>query len=385
MVFHCRKTHVNSKPEVAAHNPRDLRFDTLRGLFLVLMTVNHLPTEIRRVTDQPLGLFSAAEGFVFLSGLMAGWIYTRRMRRSGPGAVWSAAFARAKSIYLWHIGGFLATLAVVQLTYHLLGFVSTSSPRLFSENPLAALGLGLTFLYQPGLLDLLPMYCVFVLLLPVVLVTLEAGGRRWVLAVSTLVWATVQAAPPMAGVRLGLVNTGIFNLFAWQFLFVAGIVIGHAKARGENLVGRPSRLVIAGAAALVAYGLGIRHLGWGPVWPDRIYGILLNKPALGLLRMGDFACVAYLVALLGARVPALLTSPSLSLLGRHSLLVVASQSVLILTLLQFPELFDTPLSRTLTAASTVGILFILAALRDMETRSDDAPAALAPDQTALPG
>ena len=40
---------------------RDLRFDTLRGLFLVCMTVNHLPTELRYFTDQSLGTFSAAD------------------------------------------------------------------------------------------------------------------------------------------------------------------------------------------------------------------------------------------------------------------------------------------------------------------------------------
>ena len=43
---------------------RDLRFDTLRGLFLVCMTINHLPTEMRSFTDQSLGIFSAAEGFI---------------------------------------------------------------------------------------------------------------------------------------------------------------------------------------------------------------------------------------------------------------------------------------------------------------------------------
>ena len=97
---------MKSKPESIAGG-RDLRFDTLRGLFLICMTVNHLPTEIRTVTDQSLGLFSAAEGFVFLSGLVCGWVYTRKLRNGGPHGLWNAALNRAKSIYTWHIASFV--------------------------------------------------------------------------------------------------------------------------------------------------------------------------------------------------------------------------------------------------------------------------------------
>ena len=34
---------------------RDLRFDSLRGLMLVIMTINHLPSLLSRFTDEPLG------------------------------------------------------------------------------------------------------------------------------------------------------------------------------------------------------------------------------------------------------------------------------------------------------------------------------------------
>jgi hypothetical protein len=343
---------------------RDLRLDTLRGLFLILMTVNHLPTEIRAVTDQPLGLFTAAEGFVFLSGLLAGWVYTRRYRSLGAEGLWQAATDRAKSIYRWQVAAFLASFILVQLTERVLGFCSPNVPKLFFGHPLEAVGLGLSLLYQPGLLDLLPMYCGFVLLLPLVIRNLENGRRLMVLAASAAVWLLMQWAPPVDGAPLYPINTGSFNLLAWQFLFVAGVVIGHARVSGFPQVARPSRGVIALVSAIVVYGLGVRHLHWPYLWPDRTFGMLVNKPALGLLRLADFGSVAFLVALLGERFPWALTSRPLALLGRHSLAVVAVQSVAIMVLLQFSEPFETSLSRTLTATSVVGLLFAVAAINE---------------------
>jgi hypothetical protein len=364
---------VKSKPETSP-GARDLRFDTLRGLLLVCMTVNHLPTEIRTVTDQSLGLFSAAEGFVFISGLMAGWVYTRKYRTLGREAVLSASLARAKMIYLWHMASFVAAFACVQLIGHLFGFCSTTAPRLFYEHPLAALGLGFSLLYQPGLLDLLPMYCAFVLLIPAVVGALEAGRRWLVLGLSGALWLAMQWAPPMAGAALEYVNTGTFNLFSWQFLFVAGIAVGHARASGLAQVSRPSAWALGGAAALVVYGFGLRHANWPALWPDETYGVLLNKPALGLLRMADFGAVAYLVAILGERFPRALVARPLALLGRHSIAVVAAQTVAVLVLLQFSPLFSTALGRTLTAAGAVALLLGVAAIRERLMRRPGDPA-----------
>jgi hypothetical protein len=349
-------------PETTAP-ARDLRFDTLRGLFLICMTVNHLPTEIRKVTDQSLGLFTAAEGFVFLSGLLAGWVYTRRLRERGSRGLWSAALGRAKAIYTWHIVSFLGALACVLAAEHIWGYCSPTAPRLFFESPTAAVGLGLALLYQPGLLDLLPMYCVFVLLLPPVIMALESGRRRTVLGLSAAVWLVAQWAPPIDGARIYPLNLGTFNLLAWQLIFVAGVAIGHARASGIAQVSRPSRWVLAASAAVAVYSFGIRHAQWPSLWPETVFGALLNKPELGLLRIADFGCVAFLVATVGARFPAALSARPLAFLGRHSLVVVATQSVAIMALLQFPALFATAASRTLVALATVALLFAAAGAR----------------------
>jgi hypothetical protein len=372
---------LKSKFEVLP-SARDLRFDTLRGLFLVCMTINHLPTEIRAVTDQSLGIFSAAEGFVFLSGLIAGWVYTRKYRSLGPEGLMAASTGRAKSIYRWHIGSFLAAFVCVRAAEIWLGYCSPAVPKLFFAHPLESLGLGLTLLYQPGLLDLLPMYCAFVLLLPVVIRALEAGYAWLVLCLSASAWLAVQWAPPIDGAPLYPINTGSFNLFAWQFLFLAGLTIGHARLSGREQVARPRPWVLACAGAVAVYGFGLRHFQWPALWPDRAYGILLNKPALGLFRMADFGCVAYLVGAFGANFPSALTWRPLALLGRHSLAVVAVQSVAIMALLPFAAPFGTALARTLTAACVVALLFGVAWASEHVRRAK--PAAPLPIGTRQP-
>ena len=53
---------------------RRWEIDLLRGLMLVLMTLTHLPTRVTDPLGQLFGYVSAAEGFVLLSGYMAGLV-----------------------------------------------------------------------------------------------------------------------------------------------------------------------------------------------------------------------------------------------------------------------------------------------------------------------
>ena len=40
--------------------------DVLRGALLVVMAINHVPSDLHAITDHFFGYVSAAEGFVFL-------------------------------------------------------------------------------------------------------------------------------------------------------------------------------------------------------------------------------------------------------------------------------------------------------------------------------
>jgi hypothetical protein len=118
-------------------------------------------------------------------------------------------------------------------------------------------------------------------------------------------------------------------------------------------------LLSLGALAVCIYGIGVTHLGWR-LGPDWLFGIFVNKPNLGALRLANFGMVAYLVANIGARFPRLVTWRPLAFLGQHSLSVVAAQSVAVMIILQFSGLFATPLANWLSTAGCIGILFAAA-------------------------
>ena len=58
--------------------PRRPELDALRGLFLVWMTLTHLPTHMSDVVNTPFGYVTSADGFVFLSAILVSQVYLRR-------------------------------------------------------------------------------------------------------------------------------------------------------------------------------------------------------------------------------------------------------------------------------------------------------------------
>ena len=358
------------------------------------MAINHVPSDWHGLTDRSLGLFSAAEGFVFLSGLLAGLVYTRRLRSSGETGLRGLAIERANKIYGWHLAAFILALVAVLITDHIGAFCSLTSPQLFHRNPLLALVLGSSMLYQPGLLDILPMYCGLVLLMPLVLPALERGRRGWVIGLSFLGWLAVQGAPAVDGAPFFPINLGSFNWFAWQFLFVLGLVLGHAHARPvrapvPDTPATPVRwILLLPALALAIYSWGIHHYQWWQPWTDNVFGIMLNKPALGALRLGDFLLVSYLIAALGTRFPRALNWPPLALLGRNALVVMATQTVAAIAMLQFPSFWSTATSRAISNVSLLTLLFAAAWIHELYSARQKAKPSVesfaAPARRALP-
>jgi hypothetical protein len=348
---------------------RDIRFDSLRGLLLVSMAINHLPSDLRVVTDQGAGIVSSAEGFVFLSGVLAGFVYTRRLWREGASRLRAITRHRAGVIYGWHLAAYFGAFAVLALNSWFTGVHSNTSPPLFTDKPLLAAVLGPLLLYQPGLLDILPMSCVFVLLLPFVLSALEKGWRWPLLATSFSLWAVVQILPNYDGsIIFPPLNLGFFNLLAWQFIFISGVAIGYAKIKNPTVLApvRPALLlpVIGGAVFFFC----LQHRIILSLWSDRHFGIMLNKPSLGALRLMSSALFFYLVAVVGTRFPRLLSWPPLAMLGRHSLPVVASQCVLVLVLLAHDNFFTTATDRWIVTGITVAALFAVAAMCELFQR-----------------
>lgn len=349
-------------PATPGHT-RDSRFDSLRGLFVVFMALNHIESPLRVATDQAFGFVSSAEAFVFMSGLVAGWVYARRLLERGFTNALSATMRRTGTVYRTHLityfGAFIWTLLYTLYTHE----VSPLLPPWFVTEPFNALWLGALLLYQPGLLDILPMYCAFLLALPWVLRATLRGNGLVILALSFATWAFTQAAEGGIYTWGGRIGLGAFHPLAWQFPFMAGAILGAHKASGVTLL-RPRALPLAAAFA-GAVGLWLMRHGFiaAPL-PAEQLAQLTNKSTLGVLRLANFALVAYLVASAAAVFPRAFRWRPLAIVGEAALPAFAAQGLVAIALITYPELFAaTPAGRWIATLVMLATVFGVAYVR----------------------
>lgn len=211
-----------------ARTPRDVRLDFFRGLAMFVIFVAHLP-------DNPwfgfiparFGFSSAAELFVFCSGLASSYAFGRLFLRQGFGVGLFRVLSRLWQVYWAHIG-----LALVMMALSVLGWKLTGTDypaRLglgwFYREPGEGLFALMALTFTPAFLDILPMYLVLLAMLPLVMLlarlspTLAMGGL-------VALWLVVQ----FTGINLpggqGPGGMWFFNPFAWQLVFFTGFAFG---------------------------------------------------------------------------------------------------------------------------------------------------------------
>jgi hypothetical protein len=315
---------------------RFIEFDVLRGILLLLMSVDHSPSALRRFTDQPLGFFSTAECFVFVSAFLAGMVFRKRAEKLGFDTARSASIHRAGRIYRAH----LITLCFAFL---LGSFFLSDFPGLrnmldrYLMDPWAGIGGSLALLFRPPLMDILPMYVLFSLLTPAAFKAAQRWGWKTVLFISFSVWVIAQTDVRgilvNASKDLPFVELGPFDLLAWQFLWVGGIFIGQRFVENRALLPTPHLLRPLMILAAIAF------LSWRWIsitsGPDPITQTwLFDKWHLGPLRLINFALAASVAATFLKYVNRweALFRPFL-LIGRHMLPVFCSQICLSVVLI----------------------------------------------------
>src|ERR1700761_9270869 len=143
--------------------------DALRGLFLVWMTLTHLPTRFSELVNQPFGFVSSAEGFVFLSAMLVATLYIHKVAEDDSG-VRTKLWKRALKIYGYH-------LIMLAMVFTLVAAFAAHTHRaaiynlvnFYLAHPVTAIVGSLLLIYCPPLLDILPMYVTFLLVTPYVL------------------------------------------------------------------------------------------------------------------------------------------------------------------------------------------------------------------------
>ena len=321
---------------------RDLRLDFFRGLALFSIFVDHIPgNHFAWFTLQAVMCSDAAEVFVVISGITAGMVYSRTIEREGFVTAGVRVYRRVWQLYVANIVLFVTLMAIITSTADLLKtlryidyFIGTP---LFFQEPGRALAKVLSLQFQPGFMDILPLYIVCLGFLPIVLAGFRFRSGPVILA-SISLWVAVQFNGRIAPQAWpGSADWG-FNPFAWQALFYLGAWLGWRSNRAE-VFWLDRRWQIYLAAGFVVAGSLIRF-NWtlqgfhGPITtpiPDEPLWQFMSKANLGLIRFANIVAVTLLVGHMihpRARFFDTLLARPFVLCGRHSLHIFCLSAVL---------------------------------------------------------
>lgn len=326
---------------------RSWEIDALRGLMLVLMTLTHLPTRLTDPLGQPFGFVSAAEGFVLLSAYMAGLVYSRIAYRKGIVQMEWAFWKRAFKVYLVQAAILFFLFTVITAVGLKIDQPAVKNlVSFYLAQPLEGFVFGLLLVYEPALLDILPMYIFFLLMSPWVLAFGMRHGWWGVMAVSVAVWAMAQyglaewlhaQAVHWLHMPVPYADTGSFSAFAWQLLWMAGLWMGASRNAPDAKPFQFPRWVLALAVALALYFFWWRHHGihgQAPFGGDVRHNLLFDKWLLGPLRIVNLVVLGILIIRFGPPLARLLPRQRwLETMGAASLPVFCTHLIAVLLVL----------------------------------------------------
>ena len=237
---------------------RDLRVDFFRGVALWWIFSDHIPGNwIAQFSLRNFALCDATEIFVLLAGFAASIAYGRSYDRNGWLYGAADVLRRAWTLYIAHI--FLFVVFSAQVSYSATAldrsdYLDEIHLDVLADAPYRAMLEALLLAFQPAYLNILPMYvallCWFALLLPL----LDRPALLGLLSFA------LYAAARVMGWNLPSWTGGgwYFNPFAWQFLFVIGVILSRHPPR----ISIDKRIIDAVAAVVLIIGFILVWLVW---------------------------------------------------------------------------------------------------------------------------
>jgi hypothetical protein len=316
-----------------ASSQRDTRIDVFRALALLTIFINHVPgTIFEHFTHKNFGFSDSAEAFVLISGIAVGLAYGLKFEPGNRLLITLKAWRRAGVLYVTHIMTTVATLAIFSAAAFyfsrpdLLKLINIE--LIINDTSEALVGIA-TLSHQVGYNNILSMYAVVLLMLPVFLLLGTVSLRLMVMA-SGLVWL-VAGVNQVAPTNFPGEGFWFLNPLSWQFLFVIGIAgMMHVKRGGEirfnGWMAGAAVFYLAGALFWVKWPL------WGIETASGLPTVLtgFDKTFLSASRLLHILAIAYLIV----TVPWLsnmartgLDHP-LAVLGKHSLPVFIAGTLL---------------------------------------------------------
>lgn len=197
---------------IGERRQRILALDLLRGLFLVVIIVNHIawsPSLFEFITGKSALFASAAEGFFIISGILVGYIYGPKILEHSRHTI-KRLWKRAGLLYILSV-----SLTILFATAAYLLPESAVRLAVWDRSIGSFLLNTFTLRYSFGWTDFLARYSLFMLFAPVVL---------WLVAKHK----TLLVAVASVGIWFFLRQNDLFLPFsAWQIIFVFGIIIGY--------------------------------------------------------------------------------------------------------------------------------------------------------------
>ncbi|HKW18155.1 MAG TPA: OpgC domain-containing protein [Terriglobales bacterium] len=303
--------------------------DALRGLMLVWMTCTHLPTALSVYINQPFGFFAATEGFIFLSALFSGRICAGLVERKGNRGMSTNMWARAWRLYGYQIAllvfAFIIEAPIAArgnrpAVHNLLNYYfSVGHSRAFID---AAL-----MLYRPPLLDILPIYIIFLALTPFAVVLGSRFGWKYVFAACIALWLSAQLGfqawaydwfTRAFSLKIPLSEMGAFNLWAWQLWWLIGLWLGVRWAKGDLHLDLWAKKLMVPAILVALFFFVLRYVQLERNFDFGKFAPLFDKWNFGIARLLNFSAVLLLaVRVRSALKP--LAVPPLVTLGQASL------------------------------------------------------------------
>lgn len=321
----------------SAKRPRDPRLDFFRGIAMFIILLAHTPgNPWTKWIPARFGFSDATEIFVFCSGMASALAFGAVFNNHGwwMGTIRTAH--RCWQVYWAHIGMFVA-IAMCMVALNLVpgltrDYVGQLNLHPFFNAPAENL-LGLaTLTYVPNYFDILPMYLVILMMIPIVM-GLGRVDPRFAIAFVALLWLASmtgrfadegwESLAPLAArfefLHLpaqfwfeppGNARHWFFNPFGWQLVFFTGfmLMLGWIPAPPVRLWLIVLAAVIVLAVIPVSH-IGIRRYAWqeasnlAPFWAEYRQSVIdtriagrewISKTDFGLLRYLHFLAVAYL-------------------------------------------------------------------------------------------
>ena len=309
---------------------RRTEIDAVRGLMLVWMVCTHLPTFLPDYTNQPFGFVSASEGFIFLSALFTGRIYFRLAEREGYQPMRQRLLLRTLRLYGYH-----ALLLAFAFLVAVPIAASGNRPQLhnlldfyFMVGAKQAVIEAFLLIYRPPLLDILPMYILFLLVTPLALTLARRIGWATILSGSVTLWLLAHLGFRQAehdfvnrvlGIRIPLNEMGSFDFWGWQVMWILGLWFGVRWASDNLPIEDWARKVWIPALVVFLTLLPLRY-AVGRGLELHSFEPLFNKWHFGAVRLINFAAAAVLLVRFQSVLRPLAFRP-LVLLGQASLQV----------------------------------------------------------------